>query len=154
MIIDNVSLEDLSEVNKLEQKVFKNDAFAKELIKKLIQNNTFFLKMKKSEFKKKIIGFIIIVKDRQDRVNIVNFLINPKYQNNGFGAILLKHALDKIKELEAIKKVVLNVKTNNEVAIKLYEKFNFKIDEEIEKYYRSKESAYFMELDINDNQVK
>ena len=106
--------------------------------------------MEKSGIKKKIIGFVIIVKDREDRVNIVNFLIKPKYQNKGFGSLLLKHVLYEVKLLREINKIVLNVKINNNIAIKLYEKFSFKIIKRLEKYYLSKESAYLMELDMDD----
>jgi len=150
MKIDKVTLRDLFEIHKLEQRVFKEDAFAKDLIKKLIQRNSFFLKMEKSVFKKKIIGFVIVVKDREDRVNIVNFLIKPQYQNKGFGSLLLKHVLYEVKQLREIKKIILNVKINNNIAIKLYEKFSFNIIEKLENYYVSKESAFLMELDIED----
>lgn len=146
MLINKVSLKDLVKIHKLEQKVFKEDAFSKNLIKKLINRNTFFLKLEKAGIRKHFIGFVIIVKDRADRVNIVNFLINPGNQHRGFGSILLKYTIDKIRELKEIKRIVLNVKTHNNIAIKLYEKFNFRIVEKIEHYYKSKENAYSMEL--------
>ena len=144
MKIKNVRLKDLIEIHNLEQKVFKENAFSKDLIKKLIQRSAFFLKLERSGIKKFIIGFVIIVEDREDRVNIVNFLINPKYQNKGFGSWLLKYTIDKIKGLKKITKIVLNVKIDNHIAIKLYEKFNFRIVEKLENYYQSKESAFLM----------
>ncbi len=144
MKIKNVRLKDLIEIHNLEQKVFKENAFSKDLIKKLIQRSTFFFKLERSGIKKFIIGFVIIVEDREDRVNIVNFLINPKYQNKGFGSWLLKYTIDKIKGLKKITKIVLNVKIDNHIAIKLYEKFNFRIVEKFENYYQSKESAFLM----------
>ena len=144
MKIKNVRLKDLIEIHNLEQKVFKENAFSKDLIKKLIQRSTFFFKLERSGIKKFIIGFVIIVEDREDRVNIVNFLINPKYQNKGFGSWLLKYTIDKIKGLKKITKIVLNVKIDNHIAIKLYEKFNFRIVENLENYYQSKESAFLM----------
>jgi len=150
MKIKNVRPKDLIEIHNLEQKVFKENAFSKDLIKKLIQRSTFFFKLERSGIKKFIIGFVIIVEDREDRVNIVNFLINPKYQNKGFGSWLLKYAIDKIKPLKKITKIVLNVKIDNHIAIKLYEKFNFRIVEKLDNYYQSKESAYLMVLDIDD----
>ena len=148
MKIKEVTTKDLKEIHKLEQKVFKEDAFSVDLIKKLIRRNTIFFKIIKTG---KIAGFVIIVKDRKDRANIINFLINPKYQNKGYGSILLKHTIEKIKKKDKnVKKIVLNVKTNNSLAIKLYEKFNFKKIQEMENYYRSKESSYLMEKVIED----
>ena len=38
MKINKVTLDDLIEIHKLEQKVFKEDAFAKDLIKQLLLN--------------------------------------------------------------------------------------------------------------------
>ncbi|MFX1394444.1 MAG: GNAT family N-acetyltransferase [Promethearchaeota archaeon] len=152
MIIKEVTPKDIREIHKLEQKVFKEDAFSKELIKNLIRRNTLFYKIIKTGIlKKQIAGFVIIVIDRKDRANIINFLINPKYHNKGYGSILLKHTIETIKKINKdIKKIILNVKTNNSAAIRLYEKFNFRKVQKIDNYYRSKESAYLMEKVIED----
>ncbi len=147
MKIKDVSIKDLNKIYKLEQKVFKEDAFSKDLILKLIQKKNLFLKLEK----KILIGFTILVKDRKDRVNIINFLINPDYQNKGYGSFLLEKAIGKIKNLDKdIKKIILNVKVENSIAIKLYQKFGFQIVQRIEKYYQTKDTAYLMELNVDD----
>jgi ribosomal protein S18 acetylase RimI-like enzyme len=126
MEIKKVDSRDLKKIVKLEQKSFKKNAFSKELIEKLIQNNVFFLKLEIGKNRKQIIGLIIGIKDKKDRVNIINFLIKPKFQNKGYGSYLLQETINRIKKLTEIKKIVLNVQTSNYDAIKLYEKFNFK----------------------------
>jgi ribosomal-protein-alanine N-acetyltransferase len=146
--IDTVTLKDLDEIYNLEKKSFKKDAFSKELILNLIVKNTFFFKLINDGNQNEIIGFIIIVQDRNDRVNLINLLINKKNQNNGCGTYLLNYVLKKIKELQNIKSIVLNVNSKNEAAISLYQKFNFRIVQKIENYYRQKESAYLMLLNI------
>lgn len=152
MKIKEVTPKDLTEICNLEHEVFKEDAFSKELIKKLIHRNIMFYKLEKTGIKKILVGFVIIVKDRKDRVNIINFVINPEYQNKGYGFLFLKYIIERIKKTEEdIKKIILNVKSNNSIAIKLYEKFNFRKIKRIENYYRSKESAYLMEKEIEDN---
>ena len=148
MKIKQVSPKDLNEITSLEKMVFNQNAFSKDLIKKLIRKNTFFLKLEKNKIKKEIIGFVIVLKDRLDRVNIINFLINPKYHNKGYGSFLLYNTVQKIKDLNNIKKIILNVQVKNTAAIRLYQKFNFQISRKIEKYYQSKEDAYLMELKI------
>ncbi|MEJ2251736.1 MAG: GNAT family N-acetyltransferase [Candidatus Lokiarchaeota archaeon] len=45
-------------------------------------------------------------------------------------------------------KIFLNVQTTNNKAINLYQKFNFRIKEEIPRYYYSGEDSYLMELII------
>ena len=152
MKIKDVTLRDLDKIFNIESKVFGEDSFSKEVVKKLIRKNTFFLKLiKKNILKRDIIGFIIVVKDRADRVNIINILIKPRYQNQGYGTFLLRNTIEKTKKLNEIKKIVLNVSVRNIIAIKMYEKFQLRIVQKIEKYYRPDDSAYFMELNINVN---
>ena len=150
MEINKVSIKDLKQIVDLEQRIFNKNAFSKELMENLIENNALFLKLEIGKSKKKIIGFIIAIKDKNDRVNIINFLIKPKFQNKGYGSFLLQKTIKKIKKLTGIKKIILNVQMSNLAAIKLYEKFDFKRNPAIiENYYQSGESAYLMELDID-----
>lgn len=148
MQIEKVNLDDLDKIMKMEKEAFKSDSFSKETMKKLILQSTLFLKLIKKHDKRELLGFIIIIQDDHDRLNIINFLINKKYQNKGFGSYLLTKTLEIVKQINGIKKIVLNVKTKNIAAIKLYEGFNFRITREIENYYRNQESAYLMELDL------
>lgn len=154
MIIENINSKDFKKVMDLEREIFKGNAFSNDLMDKFFQyskeeRNTLFLKLEKSTTKKELIGFIIIIKDRIDRVNIVNFLISPKFQNKGYGSFLLKKAIEKIKLMGEIKSIVLNVQVNNTIAIRIYEKFNFtKYPNILEHYYQSGESSYMMELII------
>lgn len=148
MRISAVSLKDLDEIFRLESNTFKKDAFSKTSILNLILNNTFFLKLVDNETSKIIVGFIIIIQDREDRINLINLLIRKPYQNKGYGSYLLKYTLNKIKEMNNIDVIVLNVNSKNEVAIFLYQKFGFRIVQKIENYYRQKKSAYLMILKI------
>ena len=148
MKIKEVSYNDLNEIYSLEKKVFDQNAFSKDLIKKLIRTNILFLKIEKKKIRKEIVGFVIVVKDQIDRVNIINFLINPKYHHKGYGTFLLQKTIQKIKELNKIKKIVLNVQLHNLAAINLYQKLGFEILEKIDNYYQSKEDAYLMEMEL------
>jgi len=150
MKIKKVIPKDLKKIISLEQEIFKENAFSTNLIKKLINKNEIFMKLEIGKIKNELIGFIIIIKDRDERVNIINFLIKKDRQNKGFGSYLLKNAIEKIKELKEIHKVILNVQENNSIAIRLYQKFNFRIKPKmVEKYYQSGENAYLMELNID-----
>ena len=150
MKIKKVIPKDLKEIILLEQKVFKENAFSTDLIEKLINKNEIFMKLEIGKFKTELIGFIIIIKDREERVNIINFLIKQEHQNKGYGSHLLKNAIEEIKKLKEIHKIILNVQEKNTVAIKLYQKFNFRINTKLlEKYYQSGENAYLMDLNID-----
>ncbi|MFW9874740.1 MAG: GNAT family N-acetyltransferase [Candidatus Thorarchaeota archaeon] len=149
MKVKDVNSRDLNQIMILEKEVFRENAFSKLLMEQLICRNAFFLKLVNDKYKNELIGFIIAINDKKDRINIINFLINPRFQNKGYGALLLKDTLQRITQLKEIKKVVLNVQESNSQAIKLYEKFNFrKNPKKIENYYQSGESAYLMELFI------
>lgn len=148
MKIKEVKLQDLKTIFKLELKIFEENAFSKETLKRLIENNEFFLKIEKGKVKKTMAGFVIVIKDRKDRANIINFLINPKYQNQGIGTLLLRKTLEETKVISDINIIVLNVNVNNQNAIKLYKKHRFKIIKEIDNYYNNGESSFFMELFI------
>ncbi len=147
MKIKDVSLKDLDLIFKLEQEIFKENAFTKTLIKQLIKQNEIFLKLEKRGIVKELIGYVIVVKKCKDTANIINFLINIKYQNKGYGSFLLQETIEKVKNHEEIKKIILNVKINS-IAIKLYKKFNFQIVQKLVNYYHLGENAYLMELNI------
>ncbi|TKJ18628.1 MAG: hypothetical protein CEE42_16270 [Promethearchaeota archaeon Loki_b31] len=148
MRINTVSIKDIDEIFRLESNTFKKDAFSKNSILNLIINNTFFFKLINDDISNEIVGFIIIIQDREDRVNLINLVISKQYQNKGYGSHLLKYTLNKIKEMNNIEVIVLNVNSKNEVAIWLYQKFGFRIAEKIENYYRQKKNAYVMILNI------
>ena len=71
-----------------------------------------------------------------------------KYWGEGIGGKLINHTIEYCK-LNSIKKIELEVRIDNERAIKLYKKFGFEIEGEIKKsvylngnYY----NCYFMGL--------
>ena len=146
MRIKKVTLQDLKKIVVLERETFEENAFSKQTLKRLIEDNEFFLKIEIGKLKKALAGFVIAIKDRKDRANIINFLINPKYHHHGIGTILLRKIVEEIRTIKDIKKIVLNVNVNNYNAIKLYKKHHFKITKEIENYYNNGESSYLMEL--------
>ena len=148
MIIDTVTLKDLDEIYNLERKSFKKDSFSRELILNLIMKNTYFFKLIDDELSNNIIGFIIIIQDRDERVNLINFLIRKGERKRGYGSFLLRYTLKKVKTIDKIKTIVLNVNSKNKAAISLYQKFDFRIVKRLENYYRDKQSAYLMILNI------
>ena len=148
MIIDPVTLKDLDEIYNLERRNFKKDSFSKELIFNLIKTNKYFFKLIDDELSNSIIGFIIIIQDREERLNLINFLIRKGERKRGYGSFLLRYTLKKVIALDKIKTIILNVNSKNKAAISLYQKFDFQIVERIENYYRDKQSAYLMILNI------
>lgn len=148
MEFENVKPQDLDKIYQIENRVFGDDSFSRDLIKKLIFRNLIFLKLISSKKKGEILGFVIVIKDKRDRANIINFLINPSYHSKGYGSALLQKTIEIIKNKEEISRIVLNVKTYNEKAIYLYKKYGFFIKKRIDEYYQSGDSSYKMQLEL------
>ena len=148
MKIKDVELNDIDTIIEAEKTIFKEDAFDKEVMISLITNSTFFIKLVDDNHQDEIIGYAICLRDLPLRVNLINFLIRRKYQNKGYGTILLNYVIQRIRKTQRIKQIVLNVNTQNSSAIRLYERHNFRIIKKIENYYHNDESAYLMSLKL------
>ena len=77
--------------------------------------------------------------------HIISIAVLSEYRNKGIGSALLTKAIELMKENYDIKKVYLEVRVSNEDAIRLYNKFGFRIKDVISHYYRDGEDAYLME---------
>ncbi len=64
----------------------------------------------------------------------------------GLGSYLLNHVLMEVKKSKFFRRVILNVRTSNLRALKLYKSYNFHIIREIDNYYRKGNNSYLMEL--------
>jgi len=146
MKIEKIKINDLSKINSLEKTTFKDDSFSKETIEQLIHNHTFFLKIVNKY--EKIIGFIIVLEQERSTLNIINFLIEDDYRNMGLGSYLLNYMLMEAKKSKIFKRIILNVRTSNLSALRLYRNYNFRIIREIDNYYSKGDNAYLMELKL------
>ena len=146
--IRRVKHKNLTEIMRLERNIFKENAFSKDLLEKLIRKSYLFLKLELGCIKKKIIGFAIVLKDMADRANLINILIRSNYHRKGYGSYLLRNIINRIEKNTQIKLVVLNVNINNLGAIHLYEQFGFEIIKKIDNYYHTGDDAYLMALNL------
>ena len=84
-------------------------------------------------------GFIHI-QNGLDIIDLLNIIVKPEYQNQGIGSVLLKYIIDNKQD----KKIMLEVRSNNINAIKLYQKYDFKIINIRKNYYKD-DDAIIME---------
>lgn len=84
-------------------------------------------------------GFIHI-QNGLDIIDLLNIIVKPEFQNQGIGSILLKYIIDNKQD----KKIMLEVRSKNINAIKLYQKYNFKIINIRKNYYKD-DDAIIME---------
>ncbi len=98
----------------------------------------------------KIIGFLIGIKITDTSSKIIMLSVNPKFQGKKTGSKLLNEFI-KTSIRDDIEKIDLEVQTNNEKAIKFYERHGFKKIEKIKEFYQTKEDAYNMRLNLNSS---
>lgn len=84
-------------------------------------------------------GFIHI-QNGIDIIDLLNIIVKPEFQNQGIGSILLKYIIDNKQD----KKIMLEVRSKNINAIKLYKKYDFKIINIRKNYYKD-DNAIIME---------
>ena len=84
-------------------------------------------------------GFIHI-QNGLDIIDLLNIIVKPEYQNQGIGSVLLKYIIDNKQD----KKIMLEVRSKNTNAIKLYQKYDFKIINIRKNYYKD-DDAIIME---------
>ena len=82
--------------------------------------------------------------------HLVSIAVFEKDRRKGIATTLLNNSMSAIKKSKILK-YVLEVRVSNCTAIKLYEKFNFKIECIKKKYYRDGENAYFMILNVENS---
>ncbi|MCT7611533.1 GNAT family N-acetyltransferase [Aliarcobacter butzleri] len=135
-MIKKAKKENLKDLYDLEKKVFQNDPFAltKSAFRYHILKNNLYI-FEKDE---KIVGYILWL-ERKDYFRLYSLAIDINFQDLGIASKLLEYSFEKIKN----KNFSLEVKTKNIKAIKLYEKYGFKIKKVLKDYYEDSD-GYLM----------
>lgn len=133
---------DINQVTKLEIKVFKETLgdvfFDNEL------NINPFANYFVYEINKEIIGYIG-TRVYDDSLEIINFLISPVYQRQGYGKELLDYLLTTFSH---VKTITLEVRKSNKQAISFYSKNGFVLDH-IKKQYYNNEDGYYLVKEVS-----
>ena len=133
-MISKLTKEDVQEVIQLGTML--NPNFSKLFhIENLNPNETIYI-YKENNINK---GFIHI-QNGLDIIDLLNIIVKPEYQNQGIGSVLLKYIIDNKQD----KKIMLEVRSKNINAIKLYQKYDFKIINIRKNYYKD-DDAIIME---------
>lgn len=92
-------------------------------------------KVKYSYIEEKIeIGYITI-EETFDVINIIDVMVNEKKRNEGIASKILSSVINDYKGKDV--RFMLEVREDNNIAIKLYKKFGFKVIYVREKYYKT-----------------
>ena len=95
----------------------------------------------------KIIGFIVGLPINNQTAKILMLSIIESQRRQNIGSELLKEFIIETT-LNNLKKIELEVRIDNNKAIKFYQKNGFKIIEKIKNFYQNQEDAYTMRKTI------
>ncbi|UJG42960.1 MAG: ribosomal protein S18-alanine N-acetyltransferase [Candidatus Heimdallarchaeum endolithica] len=94
----------------------------------------------------KIIGFILGGRSSfKSEAHILSIAIHRNFRKKGYGKMILRYFITRVKEL-GFNSIKLEVRVTNNYAINLYEKMGFKRIRTIRKYYEDRENAYLYRL--------
>lgn len=130
---------DIKKVVELEEKIF-GETLGEEMLLNEMHNPMVWFRVIEKE--NEIIGYIggyFYLEDGE----ILNFLIDEKYQHLGYGSALFNSLLLEAKQKGA-QKVTLEVKNNNYKALNFYKKFNFEQISIRKNYYKDGTDAIVM----------
>ncbi len=93
-----------------------------------------------------IIGFVSSIFDG-NLLEILNLVIDKKYQSKGYGTRLLKEVFAELMS-KGLKRVILEVRESNTKAKALYSSLGFKTISIRYSYYANKENALVMQKEL------
>ncbi len=142
-MIAKANLDDVEQLYKIENEVFKDDIFALSRTSfkyHILKNNLFTI-----SFGKNIAGYILWL-ERKRYYRLYSLAISYKYRKKGLAKKLLDYSFKNLKN----KDFSLEVKSTNENAISLYKKYNFNIKKILKDYYKECD-GYLMYKNSNNN---
>lgn len=138
-MIRKVEEKDILRIVELEEQIF-NETLGYEMIKNELNNPLVWFRLIEEE--NRIIGYIggyFYLEDGE----ILNFLVDEKYQHQGYGTLLFNSIIEEAKNA-GIKRVTLEVRESNTKGINFYHKNNFKQISIRKHYYKNGENAIVM----------
>ena len=141
--ISKLNKEDLDNIIEIENRVFTLP-WTKFDFEMLLKEPAVNLVLKDEETKN-IIGYLCSILQSSDFIHLLNFVIDVKYQNQGWGTRFLYFFIYEILFPAGVTKIILEVRESNKSAIALYHKFGFKGIDRYKNYYQKpKEDALVM----------
>ena len=143
--IEKMTLSDLDKIKDILITDFDDYWNYSILKEELLSQNSYYIVAK---YNNEIVGFAGI-KVILDEADIMNIVVKKSYRNNGIGRSLLENLINLSLSLDC-NSITLEVNEENQSAINLYTKFNFKKIGIRKNYYKDK-NGIIMKKDIIKN---
>lgn len=142
--ISNMTLLDLESISHTLESDFDDFWNVTTLKNELLNPNSKYIVAKLNNI---VVGFAGIWKSVDD-VHITNIVVNKKFRKQNIGSLMLSKLIELAKLEPNISSITLEVNSNNVAALKLYEKFGFKLVGLRKKYYNNIDDAIIMTKDL------
>jgi len=139
MFIRQFAPSDLSRVYQIEVESFSNP-YSIEILKQLFNIGAGFLVACEDGI---VVGYIIFWLKEEGLGHIISLAVDKKFRGQHIATKLLMKALVAFKGCN-VDRITLEVKSQNTIAIKFYQKFGFVIDRKVPNYYEDGSDAYVM----------
>lgn len=138
-MIRKLQIKDIDSIVQMEMDNFK-ETLGKEMLQTEMNNP--FVRFRVILNKDQVIGYIgCYFYDEEGE--ILNFVIDKAYQHQGYGQLLFSALMDELKE-DQVKKIILEVKENNEAGLNFYLKNEFTPISKRKHYYQDGSDAIVM----------
>jgi ribosomal-protein-alanine N-acetyltransferase len=132
----------LDELFAIEQDCFDNEAFTKQQISYLLSDvNTIALAAKSDS---NVAGFVIAeieIEETTEFGHIVTLNVAPKFRHKGVATLML-HEIESFLKQRSITQIRLEVREDNNPALKLYSKLGYEKIGKLYNYYGKKHGVY------------
>lgn len=144
MIIRKATSSDVSKLFALEQEIFTSENFplSRGSFAYHVKNNLVYV----AEVDGNIAGYILaLIKCANAKIYSIG--VSKLYRGRQIALKLLETVMNELISMD-FKQTLLEVRTDNEVAISLYKNFGFSIKKTAKAFYRDGCDAYIMELSL------
>lgn len=141
--IRDASLNDLNEIYEIEKEAFK-DPYPKALLKAFFYHPGVYIV---ATCEGKVVGYAIGIIRFHSLGHVISLAVKKEFHGKGIGKKLLGELMRRLGSIGA-KKIRIEVRESNEVAINLYKKMGFVEKNKIPGYYPDGESAIVMFIDL------
>ncbi|MEM2128265.1 MAG: ribosomal protein S18-alanine N-acetyltransferase [Candidatus Methanomethylicaceae archaeon] len=141
--VRDATLNDLNEIYAIEKESF-SDPYPKPLLKAFFYHPGAYIV---AVVRGKVVGYAIGIIRFRSLGHIISIAVEKDFRGKGIGKKLLHELIKRLSGMGA-KKIRIEVRESNEIAINLYKKMGFTTKEKISRYYPDGEAALVMFIDL------
>jgi len=141
--VRDATLNDLNEIYAIEKESFP-DPYPKPLLKAFFYHPSAYIV---AVLGGRVIGYAIGIIRFKSLGHVISIAVQREFRGRGIGKKLLKELISRLFAMGA-KRVRIEVRESNKVAINLYKEMGFVVKERIIGYYNDGESALVMFMEL------